>query len=408
MLRSLLLLAVCASATSRPYYDWRGEEPGRKHLIKPEDMPPPYATDSSDNVPRHARRPAGALPKAPAGWTVSLFSNGLDEPRLLRVAPNGDVFVAESRSGRVRVLRPGKDGTLATTAVFASGLKKPFGIAFHPPGKDPTHVYVAETDRVVRFAYSRGQLAAKGKPERVVDLPGGGLLRGGGHWTRDVAFSTDGRTMWVSVGSRSNVNDPDEDKSEERRACVLASSPDGMGLRVFASGLRNPVGLAVHPVSGELWASVNERDGLGDDLPPEYVTRVKEEGFYGWPWFYIGGRPDPRHAGKKPGLKDKVIMPDVLLQPHTAPLQLTFHDGDLFVALHGSWNRKNRTGYAVIRVPMKGSRAAGGYEDFLTGFVLPDGKVWGRPVGVATAADGALLVSDDESGSIWRVARAKR
>jgi glucose/arabinose dehydrogenase len=236
-------------------------------------------------------------------------------------------------------------------------------------------------------------------------VPGGGNVDGG-HWTRDVVFSRDGKKMFVSVGSFSNVNDTDEHPEERERADVLAFAPDGSGRRVYASGLRNPVGLAVDPRTGELWASVNERDRLGDNLPPDYITRVKDGGFYGWPWYYIGAHPDPRLPGKRPELRKKVLLPDVLIQPHNASLGIAFSPGgDLFAAEHGSWNRATRTGYEIIRVPLKAGRSDGSYEDFVTGFVTPEGRVWGRPVGVAIARDGSILFTDDASGSVWRVSR---
>jgi glucose/arabinose dehydrogenase len=276
---------------------------------------------------------------------------------------------------------------------------------------------VGNTDSVVRFPYTAGDLQARGKPTRIATLPGGGLLRGGGHWTRDLAFSLEGKKLFVSVGSLSNNDDTDGNQGEHDRADILELNPDGSGQRVYAAGIRNAVGIAVHPRSGQLWASVNERDELGDNLVPDYITRVKDGGHYGWPWFYIGGNWDPRHRGKHPELKDKILVPDVLLQPHNASLQLAFYEGtqfpsqyrgDIFAAQHGSWNRAARTGYQVIRVPMRGhDHADGDYQDFLTGFVTTDGKVWGRPVGVTVAADGALLVSDDLSNVIWRVSHPK-
>jgi glucose/arabinose dehydrogenase len=272
---------------------------------------------------------------------------------------------------------------------------------------------VGNTDSVVRFPYHVGDLKARGPQEVIVpDLPAGGQLTGGGHWTRDIAFSRDGRKMYVAVGSHSNVDDPDTTPAEKDRADILEFNPDGSGRRVYAFGIRNPVGIAVHPQTGELWASVNERDGLGDNLVPDYITHVQEGGFYGWPWFYMGGNQDPRLAGKHPELKSKVITPDVLIQPHSASLQMVFytamqfpaeHRDSILAAEHGSWNKAVRTGYKVIRVPLKNNAATGEYEDFLTGFVTSDGQVWGRPVGVTVASDGALLVSDDGSNSIWRV-----
>jgi glucose/arabinose dehydrogenase len=264
----------------------------------------------------------------------------------------------------------------------------------------------------VRFPYRNGDLKARGAAQKIADLPGGGHLRGGGHWTRDIAFSKDGKNMYVSVGSFSNDDDPDTHPEEKNRADILEFNPDGSGMRIYAYGLRNAVGIAVSPDNGQLWASTNERDDLGDDLPPDYITHVQAGGFYGWPWYYIGDHQDPRHRGKHPELKNKVIAPDVLLQPHVASLEMTFYkgkqfppeyQGDIFAAEHGSWNRKKRVGYEVIRVPLKDGKAAGEYENFLTGFVTADGTVWGRPVGVAVGRDGTLFVSDDGSKSIWRV-----
>jgi glucose/arabinose dehydrogenase len=398
--------------------DWTTDAPGVRRHITVADLPRPYATRSVDAGSRVVPRPEGAWPKAPAGFKVEEFASGLENPRLIRAAPNGDLFVAESRPGRVRVLRGAGGASKAETSeVFAEGLRRPFGIAFYPPGDNPTHVYVANTDSVVRFPYRAGDLKARGAAEVVVrDLPGGGQLRGGGHWTRDIAFSLDGRRMFVSVGSLTNVWE-NPSANEERRATILEYKPDGTGERLYASGIRNAVGIAVHPRTGELWASVNERDGLGDDLVPDYVTRVREGGFYGWPWFYLGANPDPRHPGARPDLRGKVLTPDVLLQSHSASLEMAFYagrqfpreyEGDAFAALHGSWNRAKRTGYKVVRVPLRDGVPTGEYEDFLTGFVTPAGEVWGRPVGVAVGGDGALFVSDDGSNTVWRVSYAGR
>jgi glucose/arabinose dehydrogenase len=243
-------------------------------------------------------------------------------------------------------------------------------------------------------------------------LPGFGRLRGGGHWTRDLAFTPDGKKLFISVGSHSNLDDPDTTPAEYHRADILEANPDGSDVTVYASGIRNPVGIAIDPSGGELWTSVNERDALGNNLPPDYITHVQEGGFYGWPWYYTGGHPDPRLKGRHPELKENVIVPDVLLQPHNASLQLTFYEGtqfprqyrgDIFAAEHGSWNKDVRTGYEVILVPLENGHAPGAYEDFVTGFVTADGDVWGRPVGVAVASDGSLMVSDDGSNTIWRV-----
>jgi glucose/arabinose dehydrogenase len=358
------------------------------------------------------------MPLALPGFKVQLYATGLDNPREMRAAPNGDIFLAESFPGNVTDNPPGRIlvlrgvtplGKAASVSVFATGLNRPFGIAFYPPGPDPQYVYVGDTDSVVRFPYKNGDLVATGKPETIVpELP-----HGGNHWTRDVVFSPDGTKMYVSVGSSTNVIDTDADPRETNRADVLEFNPDGSGQRVYASGIRNCVGEAIQPETGELWCSTNERDELGDNLPPDYITHVVDGGFYGWPWYYTGGIPDPRFPGKHPELKDKAIVPDVLLEPHNASLEMLFYEGsqfpkeyhsDIFAAEHGSWNRSLRTGYEVIRVPVDASgKATGEYEDFLTGFVTPAGGVWGRPVGVAVAKDGSLLVSDDGSNNVWRV-----
>jgi glucose/arabinose dehydrogenase len=402
-----------------PFTDYRQQRPGLVHRISVTDLPRPHATRSANNHPHLVPRPAGAWPLAPPGFRVGLYASGLENPRLIRTAPNGDLFVVESKPGRIKVFR-GIDshGKAERVQTFCAGLSKPFGIAFYPPGPTPSYLYVANTDSVIRFAYEKGDLHARGAQQVVVpDLPGGSLLLGGGHWTRDIAFSRDGKKMYVSVGSFSNNDDTDNNPAEYHRADILVANPDGSELRVFAWGIRNAVGIAIDPETGELWASVNERDGLGDNLPPDYITHVQQEGFYGWPWFYIGANQDPRHSGKHPELKEKVIVPDVLIEPHNASLEMTFYEGhqfpseyygDIFAAEHGSWNRSIPTGYELIRVPLKNGRAVGEYEDFLTGFVISDGRAWGRPVGVASAEDGSLMVTDDGSGSIWRISYASK
>jgi glucose/arabinose dehydrogenase len=391
-----------------PFTDFRYEAPGTTRKITASDLPAPFATRSAGNAPTIVTRPPGAWPRVPDGFRVGLYAEHLATPRVIRIAPNGDIFVAESGGGRIRVFRGvTADGRPERTGIFAEGLNRPYGIAFYPTGPDPRWVYVGETDSVVRFPYRSGDLRATGAAVHIVTLPSGG------HWTRDLAFSRDGMTLFVAVGSDSNVDDPDTTRAEKYRADILAFDADGSNRRVYASGIRNPSGIAVDPSTGQLWCSVNERDGLGDNLVPDYITSVREGGFYGWPWWYIGAHQDPRHAGKHPELRDRVIVPDVLLQPHNASLQITFYEGqrfpseyrgDIFASEHGSWNKSVRAGYEVIRVPRhQTGKASGDYEDFLTGFVLPNGQVWGRPVGVATAPDGSLLVSDDGSNSIWRV-----
>ena len=391
--------------------DWTTDAPGVRRKLTVDDLATPYETPSANNGAKVVKRPEGAWPKAPEGFKVEEFATGLNNPRVIMTAPNGDLFLAESMADRVKVLRDADgDGKPEVVEVFAEKLGKPFGIAFYPPGPEPTHVYVANTDSVVRFPYKVGDTKATGPAETIVaSLPGFARLTGGGHWTRDVAFSPDGKRMYVSVGSKSNVDDNDQ---ETRRADILVFDPEGKNEQVYASGIRNPVGLAIQPGTGTVWTSVNERDGLGDHLVPDYITHVQEGGFYGWPWYYIGGHQDPRHKEKHPELKDKVIVPDVILQSHSASLDLAFYTGDqfpaeykgdVFASEHGSWNRARRTGYKVVRVPLKDGKATGEYEDFLVGFVTPEGNVWGRPVGVTTAKDGALLVTDDGSGTIWRV-----
>ena len=403
--------------------DWRTDAPGARRLIRPADLPAPYATRSSANMSEREARTEADVPRALPGFTVDLFASGLNMPRVLRIAPNGDIFLAETGAGRVRVFRAGDAGAgPARGEIFAEGLQRPYGIAFHPSGADPRFVYVATPDSVVRFPYRSGEMKAGGPAERIATLPSGG-----GHWTRDLAFSADDKTLFVSVGSGSNVDEgaPRADEAsigeapvgasfgdEKGRADVLAFDPAGGHERVYATGIRNCSGLAVQPGTGALWCAVNERDGLGDDLPPDYATHVAQGAFYGWPWYYLGDRQDPRHKGERADLAKSVTTPDVLIQAHSAPLGIAFYTadqfpseykGDAFVTLHGSWNRSKRTGYKVVRLVMKDGEPTGVYEDFLVGFVRDDRNVWGRPVGVAAAHDGSLIVSDDASGSIWRV-----
>jgi len=415
---ALLLMVSCAACSAdsasapppkAPFTDYRYEKPGTVHKVTAQDLPAPYATKSAINGPDVVDRPQNVWPQAPAGFKVELYTTDVSEARKIITAPNGDVFVAESH-GDIKIFRGlTADGKPQQMAVFATNLTQPYGIAFYPPGPNPLYVYIGATDAVLRFPYHNGDLKATARPQRLADLPGGG-----NHWTRDLVFSPDGKQLFVGVGSVSNVDDPDTHSDEKNRADILVMNPDGSNVHVYAYGIRNAGGgLAINPKSGELWCSVNERDDLGDNLVPDYITHVQEGGFYGWPYYYIGGNPDPRHKGKHPELKSKAIVPDVLLQPHNASLELTFYQGkqfpaeyqdDIFASEHGSWNRSPRAGYEVIRVPLhQTGKATGEYEDFLTGFVLPNGKVWGRPVGVTVASDGSLLVTDDASNSIWRV-----
>ena len=415
--------------------DWQRQAPGAQHHFKVAELPKPFETKSAGNGPQVVPAPTNATPAVPPGFTVKLFAKGLQNPRLVRAAPNGDIFIAETGRDRIRVLRAA-DGADAPTEnqIFAEGLRGPFGISFYPPGDKPQWIYVANNNSVVRIPYRSGDLKASGEPEVIVPKLADTT---GGHTTRDVVFSKDGKRMFISVGSGSNVAEqmskktPEEIRAweadhgvgaawgpEANRAAILVTDPEGrQPLRSFATGIRNGVGLAVHPETGDLWVSTNERDGLGDHLVPDYVTRVKEGGFYGWPWFYIGDHEDPRHAGERPDLAGKAIVPDVLQASHSASLQMTFYTavsgaaafpadyrGDAFAALHGSWNRTIRTGYKVVRVLLKHGVPTGQYDDFLTGFVIDNHSVWGRPVGVTVAHDGALLVTEDGNGTIWRVA----
>ncbi len=428
-----LLVLLAGSALAEPprvgaaaYGDWRTDAPGVVRHITPASMPPPFATQSVAYVPAIIARPAGAALHVPPGFSVALFASGLDNPRTLRTAPDGDMFLAESGASRIRIFRMQKGAARPVeTTVFASGLTRPFGVAFWPLGPNPQFVYVAETNRVVRFPYRSGDLRARGPAEVVVPH-----LPTGGHWTRDVVFAPDGQHMFVSVGSATNLGDempaktPDEAHAwdaghglgaawgyEQDRANVLAFDPQGRDIQVFAAGLRNCVAQAFAP-DGDLWCVVNERDGMGDNLPPDYATSVRRRAFYGWPWYYIGGHASAALAGARPDLATKVTVPDVLIQPHSAPLGIAFYEatqfpaqyrGDAFVALHGSWNRAQRTGYKVVRLMFRDGRPTGEYQDFLTGFAVSDEAVWGRPVGVAVAHDGSLLVSEDGNGTVWRI-----
>ena len=434
----LLIVAVVvpfAAAQAQSYGDYRADAPGAVHRISPGDLPAAYANRSVGNGPSVVEPPPDASLRVPAGFTVQPFATGLRNPRIVRVAPNGDIFVAESMAGRIHVFRTA-DGAAKPSQdkVFANGLDRPFGIAFWPPGPDPQFVYVADNNAVLRFPYRNGDLTARGAAETLVKPLAPTAFH---HWTRDIAFSADGKRMFVSVGSASNVAEgmkrlgADAIRGreaefgvggawgdEELRADVLVFDPDGRNRQVFATGIRNCVGLAIAPPTGDVWCSTNERDELGDDLPPDYVTRVRQGEFFGWPWYYIGDHEDPRHKGERPDLVGHITVPDVLVQPHSAPLGMMFYQGsgpaafpreyqgDAFVALHGSWNRSKRTGYKIIRIHLNNGVPDGSYQDFVTGFVADANSVWGRPVGVATAHDGALLFTEDGNGTIFRVAYA--
>ncbi|HXG59559.1 MAG TPA: sorbosone dehydrogenase family protein [Thermoanaerobaculia bacterium] len=372
-----------------------------QYHIRPTDLPRPYATADVANPPQVVPRPEGAELTLPPGFAIGTWAEGgFERPRSMALAPNGDVFLTDSRAGKVLVLRDrDHDGDADERFTFAEGLSAPFGLAFHRDW-----LYVGNTDAVVRFRYRTGQTAAEGDPEKLAGLPARG------HWTRTVIFDPAGTKMYVAVGSQSNV----DVEADPLRAAISEYNPDGSGHRIYASGTRNPVGMAFHPATGKLWAAVQERDRLGDDLPPEFLVEIREGGFYGWPFAYAGPNEDPRRKGERPDLVGKAIVPDVLIQAHSAVLGMLFYDGamfppeyrhDAFVALHGSWNRSERTGYKIIHVPFRDGRPAGGYNDFVSGWMLaPDRKeVWGRPVGLLVLHDGSMLISDDGANKIWRV-----
>ena len=380
--------------------------PGTARKITPKDLPAPGA--GTPGKQKQVARPNGAMPKAPAGFTVGVYADTANNtPRQIRTAPNGDIFVMNTEQGTISVYRGmTADGKPAQTETFATGLSGPFGVSFYPAG-DPQWLYVGNTASVVRFPYRNGDMKARGAVETIIPS-----LPSGGHSTRDLVFSRDGQSMYVAVGSASNVDDPDTHTTEFHRANILEYKPDGTFVGIYASGIRNPVGLAIHPTTGELWTSMNERDNLGDNLVPDYITHVEKGGFYGWPYFYIGGNPDPRLNGAHSELKAKVIVPDVLVQPHSASVGMAFYTGtqfpaeyrnDAFAAEHGSWNRSIKAGHEVVRLPLDNGKSNGVYQDFLTGFLDADGNPWGRPVGIATAPDGSLLVTDDGAKIIWRV-----
>jgi glucose/arabinose dehydrogenase len=418
--------AACAAALS-------GQE------VRPGYGPAPYlpAPDTTHRATRLARVvgwPTGVTPTAPAKFSVTLWAAGLHSPRWVHVLPNADVLVVESSNpgtprdwrrapeelaawyatrirgvsaNRITILRDTSgDGNPDIRSILLSGLNQPLGVVALGG-----FLYVANTDALLRYPYAPGQLEITAPAERVIELPAGGYNN---HWTRNVVARPDGRKLYVSVGSATNVDLEGIDAKDPRRAAILELEPDGRAMRVFASGLRNPVGMAWEPVTGALWAAVNERDGLGDDLPPDYITRVREGAFYGWPYAYWGTRADPRHAGRRPDQVRRSVTPDFATGAHTATINLLFYSGrrfparyrgGAFIAQRGSWNRTELAGYRVAFLPFRNGTPAGPMEEFLTGFVVPGGgrEVFGRPVGLAELPDGSLLVSDDASNVIWRV-----
>ncbi|HSC18721.1 MAG TPA: PQQ-dependent sugar dehydrogenase [Rhizomicrobium sp.] len=370
------------------------DAPGMKHEIRAQDLPKPYATPAVDNSSQTVSRPKGWLPQVPKGFSISVFAGRLSDPRFMALAPNGDVFLAEPSAGKITLLRGGKAST------FASGFDGPHGLAFHDSA-----LYVGDLNAVWKLGYPNGAATA-GARSRITQQSFGGKS---GHSTRDIAFGPDG-ALYIAIGSAGNV----ETSDPPTRASVQKVNANGT-LSTYASGLRNPVGIVFQPGTNQLWVTVNERDGLGDDLPPDYATHVEAGGFYGWPYAYIGHHPDPTFGAKRPDMVAKTKTPAVLFQAHSAPLALVFYEGaqfpadykgDAFVAFHGSWNSGHPHGYKVVRIHFAGGKPAGGYEDFVTGFW--DGKtspahVYGRPAGLLVAKDGSLLIADDAGKTVWRV-----
>jgi glucose/arabinose dehydrogenase len=375
------------------------------------NLPKPYATKSVSNHPSVMGWVEGKTPKVVAGLEVKKFADGFENPRWIYQAPNGDLFVCESNTAansanRITIMQDkDQDGTFDTREIFLSNLNKPFGMLILN-----NYFYVANTDALMRYPYKKGETSITETGKKILDLPAGGYNN---HWTRNIIASPDGSKIYVSVGSASNVAEHGMD-NEVRRANILEINPDGSDEKIYGFGLRNPVAMEFYPGTTTLWTAVNERDELGDNLVPDYMTSVKEGGFYGWPYSYWGQNIDPRLKGKGTDLVKKTIIPDVNLGSHTASLGMTFYDkekfpekyrGGAFVGQHGSWNRSKFSGYKVVFVPFKNGKPSGNPEDFLTGFIADaeKGKVYGRPVGVTVLQDGSILVADDAANTIWQV-----
>ena len=404
----LLTLALFVSApwVSAPHA--QNQPVGERFHIKPADLPEPFATPSAVNPPARTAVPAEPPWRVPPGFHVNAFATGLTHARWMAVAGNGDVLLAEPGAGHIRLLRDADgDGRAELSTIFVAGLNRPHGLALHAG-----HLYIGTPGTIWRVGFAPGQTRARGKPKPVTVR--GALGRGGGHWTRNLVFARDGSRFFVTVGSHANIGE-----EPEVRASVQQFNADGSSQQTFAGGLRNPVGIARYPGSDDLYVVVNERDGLGDDLVPDFMTRVVARGFYGWPYAYIGAHPDPALGTKRPDLVAATRVPDVLFQAHSAPIGLVFYDadqfppayhGDAFVALRGSWNSEKPTGYKIVRVGFENGRPRGDYETFASGFWIAGSaraRVWGRPAGLAIAGDGSLLVADDTSQTIWRISYRK-
>ena len=392
--RVLLLVLVAALLTLAV---------GMAFQLTPKDLPPPFHTPSANNRPQVVPKPEDAQVKLPAGFNVEVSAEGFLKPRFMLLGPGNEILLSDSDDkGSVYVLQDkDRDGKIEEKTKIIDGLYRPYGLALWKE-----YLYVAEPGSLKRYKYDAKTMKAATPGQEVVSLSGFEK----GHWTRSVLFDRRGEKMYLTVGSASNV-----DKGEDpKRAAINRYNPDGTGHEIYATGLRNTIGFRWYPGTDTLWAAVQERDGLGDNLVPDYFTSVKQGGFYGWPYAYIGPNEDPRRKGEEPGLVQKTLVPDVLLGSHVAVLDAIFYTGKMFpsrfqggafLAQHGSWNRSQRIGYNVVFVPYKNGKPAGTPQEFLSGFMLaPDKKeVWGRPVGLLQLPDGSLLVTDDGGNKIWRV-----
>ncbi len=406
----VLMMAAAAPLSAEPPAD----QPGQRFHVKPADLPEPFLTPSASNGSNIVARRPGQMPVAPPGFTVTVFAEKLSHARWMAVAPSGEVFLAQPRVDTVTLLiDTDGDGVADEKSVYADGFDAPHGLALRDK-----FLYIADLQGVWRVPFEPGQKKAGTEPERIT--PAGAFGDPGGHWTRNIVFAPDGRHFYVAIGSEGNI-------AEEPlpRATIKRFDADGANGRVFASGLRNAVGIAFHPQTGDLFTVVNERDGMGDGLVPDYLTQVREDGFYGWPYAYIGPNPMPGYANLRPDLITQTITPDVLFQSHSAPIGMAFANSeqfppdwrdDAFVAFQGSWNSAVPTGYKVVRVPFENGRPLGWYENFVTGFWIDSKQGWsgahqaqviGRPAGLALWNDGSLLIADAASNTIWRVSRSK-
>lgn len=422
------MLTACSSKRPDPSKQDNVITPSKQQV----NLVPPYQTKSIRNYCTVIGWPQGKTPIAPAGFSVNLYASDLDNPRNILEAPNGDVFVAEANTELKGLIKLGADiigasaaqdlgksankvillrdtngdGVADLKSVFITGLNHPFGMLILNDW-----FYVANTDGLWRYPYKPGEKTMSGKGTMILSLPAGGYNN---HWTRNLRAGGDGSKIYISVGSGTNDAEKGLDV-EERRANILEVDPDGKHERIYASGLRNPVGIDFQPQTNQIWAAVNERDDLGDHLVPDYLTSIKAGGFYGWPWAYFGSHEDPSHVGERPDMVKKTIVPDIALGSHTASLGLAFYTGKTFpqkylggafIGQHGSWNSSKLVGYKVVFVPFTNGKANGTVDDFLTGFVADSAKqkVYGRPVGITVMHDGSILVADDSGNKIWRVA----